>query len=333
MRKIILLITLVSCLMGCSQKRVDPAAGAPNFPLQVEKFDSAFFEMDTFHMQTSMSKLQANYPNFTNDFITKVLMIQSAQDTGMIKTFIRIYMPVYKESKTVNAIKFAKPILEDGFKHLHFFFPNYALSHKLTLFVGPLGLFKNILLKDAVAVGLQMYLGENSSWYQSEKMQFISPNYERRKLKPDYIAVDAVENIIEEMPKLNEPINLLNQLIEAGKLQYILNACLPNLADSILFGFTNEQVRELKKEEAKIWDYIVAEKLLYTTNESDIAEIIQDQASNNIFGEVFPGNVGKFIGYKIVDAWMQQKEQSNISFEALLQTPAQKIFNNAKYAP
>jgi hypothetical protein len=333
MRANLFLLILILCIIGCSQKPLDPAAGAPNFPLQVERFDSAFFEMDTLHMQASLSKLQANYPSFANDFITKVLMIQSVQDTGMIKTFINIYMPVYKETKSVNAIKVAKPIVEDGFKHLHFFFPNYALPHKLTLFVGPLGLFKNILLKDAVAVGLQMYLGENSSSYQSEKMQFISPNYERRKFKPDYIAVDAVANIIDDMPKLEESNILLNQLIDAGKKQYILNACLPSLHDTVLFGYANQQLVDIKKEEAKIWGIMVGEKLIYTANESDIIEIMQDGDNSKKFGDAFPSNVGKFIGYRIVDAWMKQKEQAKVSFETLLKTPAQKIFSNAKYAP
>lgn len=333
MRKTLSLLTIILCIIGCSQKPVDPAASAPNFPLQVERFDSAFFEMDTLHMQVSLDKLQTQFPNFTTDFITKVLMINSVQYTGMIKTFIKIYMPLYKESKSVNAIKVAKPIVEDGFKHLHFFFPKYTLPHKLTLFVGPLGLFKNILLKDAVAIGLQMYLGENSNSYQSEKMQFISPNYERRKFKPDYIAVDALANIIDDMPKLEESNILLNQIIDAGKKQYILKACLPNLTDSVLFGYTNQQYADLKKEEAKIWENIVAEKLIYSTNETDIIDIMQEDATSKKFGDAFPGNVGKYVGYKIVEAWMKQKEQATINFETLMQTPAQKIFTNAKYAP
>jgi len=333
MRKTLSLLTIILCIIGCSQKPVDPAASAPNFPLQVERFDSAFFEMDTLHMQVSLDKLQTQFPNFTTDFITKILMIKSVQDTQVVKRYLSTYMPIYKEALKVNAIKIVKPNLEDAFKHIHYFFPKYALSHKLTLFVGPLELYGNIITKDAVAIGLQMYLGENSSWYQTERMQAIYPKYVSKRFTPDYITVNALENIIDELPALQESNNLLNQLIAAGKKQYILKACLPNVQDAILFGYTNEQFADLKKEEAKIWENIVAEKLIYSTNETDIIDIMQEDATSKKFGDAFPGNVGKYIGYKIVEAWMKQKEQATINFETLMQTPAQKIFTNAKYAP
>lgn len=333
MRIPFLMIMLALGLTACKFKQTDIAKAASPFPIQIERFDSAFFEMDTMHMQASLGVLQVKYPNFTNDFITKVLMIKSVQDTQMIKTFIRLYMPIYQEAKRVNAIKIAKPHLEEGFKRLHYYFPKYDLSHKAIFFVGPLGLYKNVLLKDADAIGLQMYLGSNSDWYQSSSMQFIVPNYERRKLNADYIAVDAIENIIDEMQVLKEPENLLSQLIAAGKKQYVLKACLPSTPDSILFGYTNRQLSLLKKEASSIWDYVLAEQLLYTTNESDIIRFMQEGAENEIFGEGFPGNTGKYIGYQIVDGWMQQKAKDSVNMEKLLATPAQQIFNGAKYAP
>ena len=333
MRKHFLLSTLILCVWGCSQKPIDPAAGAPNFPLNVERFDSAFFEMDTLHTTASLSKLQSRFPNFTTDFITKVLMINTLQDTQLIKTYLRTYMPIYKEAKKLNAIKIAQPFLEDGFKHFHYYFPNYNLPHKLILFVGPLGLYGNIITKDAVAVGLQMYLGASSSWYQTESLQTIYPTYKSSRLEPSNMVVIAIENLIEDLPRIKESDNLMNNMIEAGKKQYLLKACLPNFQDSILFGYTNEQLKILNKEESKIWDYIVADKLIYTTNTSDIMAIMQESTSNEIFGEDFPGNIGKYIGFKIVDIWMHQKAQTNITMEQLLLTPAQQIFSSANYNP
>jgi uncharacterized protein YjaZ len=55
--------------------------------------------------------------------------------------------------------------------------------------------------------------------------------------------------------------------------------------------------------------------------------------NNEVLGEVFPSNVGKFIGYKIVHTWMQQKEQKNLSMDALLKMPASKIQATVKYNP
>ena len=60
---------------------------------------------------------------------------------------------------------------------------------------------------------------------------------------------------------------------------------------------------------------------------------MQEGESSAIFSEVIPSNVGKYIGYRIVDAWMHQKAQKGISMEAMLATPADKIFSTSSYAP
>jgi hypothetical protein len=260
-------------------------------------------------------------------------MLQSVQDTGSIKMFYRLYKPVYLEAQRLNAIGTEKPILEEGFKRLHFYFPKYPLTHKLTLFVGPFEQFGNIITKDAVAIGLQMHLGKSSSWYAPERMQTMYPNYISTRFTPNYIAVNSMENILNDMAPLAEQGNLVTQMIESGKRQYILKACLPSLSDTLLFGYSDKQLSILNKEESKIWEYMVAEKLSYSNNESDISDFLQEGDNNQIFGDLFPGNVGKYIGYKIVDAWMHQKSQANLTMEKMLSTPAQQIFLGANYAP
>ncbi len=333
MRMPFLIILAVLCMTACKPKPVDPVVGAPPFPLQLERFDSAFFNMDTIHTKQSVESLLAHYPNFTTLFLTRILMLKSVEDTAFIKAFYRIYQPVYAATQKVNAIQIAQPLLADGLRRFHFYFPKYPLTNKLTLFVGPFEQFANILTKDAVAIGLQMHLGNGSSWYNSEQMQTMYPSYMSSKFTPNYIPLKSLENILNDMSPLSETGNLLSQFLETGKRQYILKVCLPSLADTVLLGYTNKQLNVLSKEESKIWQYIVAEKLIYSTNDKDINVLMNEGAENEIFGEAFPGNVGKFIGYKIVSDWMHQKPNDAGSLEKLMATSAQQIFNEAKYAP
>ena len=178
-----------------------------------------------------------------------------------------------------------------------------------------------------------MHLGIGSSWYMTERMQTMYPSYISSRFTPNYIAVITMENLLNDLEPLKEQGNLITQIIESGKRQYILKACLPSLSDTLLFGYSEKQLSILNKEESKIWEYMVAEKLSYSTNESDISDFLQEGDNNQIFGDLFPGNVGKYIGYKMVDAWMHQKSQANITMEKMLSTPAQQIFSGANYAP
>jgi hypothetical protein len=319
---------------GCNNVNNDPAARAPHFTVNIERFDSAFFAMDTTHAKIAIQKLLNVCPSFGQDFITRMLLLKNADDTATIKAFYRNYLPIYKEVQNVNAIKIAKPAIEDAFKRLHFYFPKYALTHHVILFVGPLESYGNIITNNAIAVGLQMHMGASSKWYYDEHIQTIYPTYLSRRYTPDYIALSTVQNILSDiyLPS-NQSQTLIAQMIEAGKIQYIMNACFPTTPDSLRFGFTNEHCINLKNQEVKIWTYLLHEKLSYATNPSDIDNFMQDAAFSSLFGESLPGNIGKYIGYKIVDAWMQQKAQKGTSMETLLNTTPDKIFETAAYNP
>ena len=330
----LIFIPFILFLLGCQPTQHDPASTAPKYSVQVLRFDSAFFAMDTIHTANSVASLLAKYPNFGNDFFAKILMANPLKDTMSIKAFYKAYMPIYQEAKKVNPLKNEQANVEDALKHVHYFFPQYALPKQIVLFIGPLESFGNILTNDALALGLQMYLGENSQWYFSERIQTIYPTYVSRRFTPNYIAVNSVQNILNDIvPEKTIAENLITQMIEAGKRQYVINKCLPNTPDSIRLGYTQMQIKSVEQDEAKIWEYVLHSKLTYSTNPADIRSMMQEGVYSDIFGEAIPGNVGKYIGYKIVLAWMQQKEQKSVSPATLLTTPADKIFMAAKYAP
>jgi len=331
---VIALISVILFISGCGLNSQDPAKNAANFEIKIQRFDSAFFAMDTLHIKKSVTKLLEQYPGFGIDFFNKVLMLKSTNDTHYIKAFYRLHLPIYQAAQQVNAIKIAKPDLESSFKRLHYYFPKYNLTHNIILFVGPLESFGNIVTVDALAIGLQMHLGASAKWYFDESIQTIYPTYLSRRHTPEYIAVNSVQNILNDIyiPPANTQ-NLIQYMVEAGKLQYIINACFPNAPDSIKYGYTKDQYVNLKSQEANIWDYIIHEKLSFSSDITDIDNFMQEGESSNIFSEAIPSNVGKYIGYRIVDAWMQQKAQKGISMEAMLATPADKIFSTSSYAP
>lgn len=331
---VIALIPITLFFSGCGFNSDDPAKNAANFEIKIQRFDSAFFAMDTLHMKKSVTKLLEQYPGFGIDFLNKVLMLKSPNDTQNIKAFFRLHLPIFKAAQEVDAVSIAKPELEAAFKRLHYYFPKYNLTHNIILFIGPLESFGNIITVDALAVGLQMHLGANAKWYLDESIQTIYPTYMSRRYTPEYITVNSVQNILSDI--YIAPANtqtLIQNMVEAGKLQYIINACLPKTPDAIKYGYTKDQFANLKGQEGNIWDYIVHEKLTYSTSITDIDNFMQEGESSTIFSEVIPSNVGKYIGYKIVDAWMKQKAQKGISLETMLSTPADKIFTTSSYAP
>ena len=245
--------------------------------------------------------------------------------------FYKAYLPIYQATIKVQASKKANPAIAAAFKRFHYYFPTYILPTQLIYFIGPLETYGNIVTKDGLAIGLQLYMGAKSSWYYSEQINTIYPTYISRQFAPEYIVVNSIQNILNDYAPL--AINgkqLIEQMIEIGKRQYILSQCLPNASDTLLLGYTSNQLNAIEDNKGDIWTFLSSQNRLFSVDPSLTAAILTEAPYNDYFGEDIPGNVGKYIGYGIVKSWMlQQKGKSKTDLILLLKTPAKTIFDQA----
>jgi hypothetical protein len=209
------------------------------------------------------------------------------------------------------------------------------LPKKIIYFIGPLDGFGNSIGADYMAIGLQMFLGDTSSWYQSEQFQKYFPPYISQNFTPRFIPITAAKNLLQDIaPNSNLTRGLIIEMIEMGKRQYILKKVLPENNEADLFGYSASQYAATIKAEQDIWNYLLKMNLVYAKDPKVASQLLNEGPFSLYFGNEIPGNVGIFIGYQIVKSWMEQqseKEQSNLI--ALLQLPAEKIFAESKYKP
>ena len=186
-----------------------------------------------------------------------------------------------------------------------------------------------MVTKDGLAIGLQLYMGAESSWYYSEQINTIYPTYISRQFAPEYIVVNSIQNILNDYDPLS--INgkqLIEQMIEIGKRQYILSQCLPTTSDTLLLGYTGNQLKAIEENKGDIWTFLSSQNRLFSVDPNLTSAILREAPYNDYFGEDIPGNVGKYIGYSIVKSWMnQQKGTSKSDLSQLLKTPAKTIFD------
>ena len=332
MRITVLLYGLIwLALAGCSSRTQDPAQLGPTPKIAEIRFDSAFFAMDSLHFESDLAKLVQAYPEFSADYFSRILMLSSKNDAKEILAFYKAYLPIYQATIKVQASKKANPAIAAAFKRFHYYFPTYILPTQLIYFIGPLETYGNIVTKDGLAIGLQLYMGAKSSWYYSEQINTIYPTYISRQFAPEYIVVNSIQNILNDYAPL--AINgkqLIEQMIEIGKRQYILSQCLPNASDTLLLGYTSNQLKAIEDNKGDIWTFLSSQNRLFSVDPSLTAAILTEAPYNDYFGEDIPGNVGKYIGYGIVKSWMlQQKEKSKTDLNLLLKTPAKTIFDQA----
>jgi hypothetical protein len=141
--------------------------------------------------------------------------------------------------------------------------------------------------------------------------------------------VNSIQNILNDYePLVLNGKQLIEQLIDIGKRQYILSQCLPTASDTLLLGYTGNQLKAIEENKGDIWTFLSSQNRLFSVDPNLTSAILRDAQYNDYFGVDIPGNVGKYIGYRIVQSWMsQQKGKSKSDLNQLLKTPAKTIFD------
>ena len=326
-------IFLVVGLFSCKAKKEIPDVSRIQVSLEVERFEKYFFSLDTLQLNTSLQKLYQQDRGFTQDFLFNILGTTADSAKKDVPLFLRTYATMYRTSlqkfsdfqKIVDQVK-------RGLQFVRYYYPNYPLPKKLITFIGPINSYGNIITPNALAVGLQLYLGRDYPIYLSDQGQQLYPAFISKRFEPAYIPINCVRNIIDDMyPDKSIGRPLIEQMVEAGKRLYLMNAFLPELPDTLKIGYTQQQLTGCYESEKNIWSFFVQNDLLYNADPNLTRDYMNDGPNTAALGEASPGNIGQFVGMQIVKKWMEKR--TNISLPDLMKTPATKIFDEAKYKP
>jgi hypothetical protein len=338
LRTLVFFITLFG--FACTQKPKVPNVSHIAISLTTQRFEENFFAIDTNNIQPTLQQLNTQYQGFAQDFVFNILGIPQNPTAinSNVKAFIGSYYGIYTDAKkmyTPTKLKAIEQQVQQALQYTKYYFPNYKAPTGIITFVGPLNSYANIVTtNNKLAIGLQLYMGSNYAAYQTEQSLQLYPTYVSKRFAQEYIIVNCVKNIVDDIV-LQQPTiksnNLIEEIIAMGKQQYLQHALLPSIPDSLQFGYTAQQTEDCYNNEKAIYTMFVNNNLLFETDRNIIAPFITDGPNTETLGKDSPGNIGAFMGYRIVQKWMQQ--QKNISLTQLLQTPPQTIFNEAKYKP
>lgn len=126
--------------------------------------------------------------------------------------------------------------------------------------------------------------------------------------------------------------NLLNNMMYEGMLMYFTKRMLPDQPDSLIFGFSPDQMRWCQRNEKEMWSYMVEHKLLFNTDAFTIRKFVDDAPFTHNFPKESPGRAAVWIGYRIVNRYMNRNENVTLS-ELMEERDYQKILNQSKYNP
>ncbi len=325
---------LAALLAGCSGKRTTPDVSGIKVNLKTIRFENDFFRVDTLHINESLQVLNNQHPGFTQDFLFNIMGTSPDSAHKDVPRFISTYQTLYKDA----SVKFAsfgtiEKQLSYGFQLVHYYFPQYRLPEKIITFIGPINSYGSIITPDALAIGLQLYMGADYPLYLSDQGQQMYPRFISRRFEPAYIPVNGLKNIIDDMyPNNSMGRPLVEQMVESGKRVWLLQKLLPDLPDTLITGYSAAQLKGCEESEKNIWSFFVQNDLLFKTDPNLNRDYMSDGPNTPALGEASPGNIGAFVGWQIVKKWLD-RQPDTITPDKVMKTNPKAIFDESKYKP
>lgn len=342
MKKTAITFLLAILIFACKYKKNVPNVSDIKVDIKLDRFDKDFFNIDSNNIRQGLDQLNQKYPIITSIFLQYVLGLDSAATIPGVKKFIslsgKLYNSVNAEFKNTTELE---QDFKKAFQFVKYYFPKYNVPTIATI-AGPVdalaqsdsGPTPDFLRPDVLGISLQFYLGKDFEVYSEPFfIENVAPAYRSRRFSKEYIIADAMQLVVADLfPDKSSGKPLIEQMVEKGKLWYLLDKFLPTKPDSIKTGYTQQQLDWCKENEGLIWTYIVKNENLQSLNPS----VLQIYIGESPFTQGFPpdqspGNIGQWIGWQFIKKFVEKN--SDITPEEVMQTDAATIITQAKYKP
>lgn len=334
------LLPVLLVLAACGHNGKNPDLSGITVPgIHIERFDTAFFNLDSNHIREGLYRLDQAYPDFTGDFVGNILGAGPLSDTSTLafeatREFFVSYLPISDSlKKKYQRFDWLEKELQQGFRYLKYYFPRYALPEHVVTFIGPLDGPGVAITAHDLGIGLQAYAGKNFSFYLTGKGQDMYPAYISRRFEPEYMDANCMSALAEDIfPDSSDGRPLIEEMVIKGRYWWLAGKLIPDAPDSILTGFTQAQLNWCATNESQIWGFFLQNVAdLYTIDPDVIKNYIGEGPYTLGMPQVSPGNIGPWVGRQIVRKYVA--DHPDLRPVDVMRVPARTLFEESKYKP
>ncbi len=331
-KKILALLTIF-VLVSCNKNPFLIDVSDVDVDLDIYRLDEQMFTTNADELYYKIPEINKNHKDFFELYNLKIIGVglpDSREFYNNLSEFyyycdqVELYETVEELFPTDNST--LEPPLTEAFKHYKYYFPENKIPKIITCISGfNLSVFTG---EDFIGISLDKYLGTNYEGYQGMFENYISNRMHRQMLPIDVMRALCIA----EFPQNDSISTVLTNAIYQGRTQYFLDAMFPETVDSLKWGFSDMQWRWVEEFEQNIWDFMVSQKIVFSTKIMDIKTYTDEAPFTTPFGNKSAPRAGNYIGYQIVKSYMDKNE--NISLAELMnERDYMKIYNNSYYNP
>lgn len=334
-RYIIPVIIALTLTASCKKNHYKVDTSSIKVDVEIRRLEKDLFTLDPAKIITSVPELRKKYGSFLQLF-SYVINTGNINDPSFGDFLVRfctdrqnteVYELTMKVFPDVSGIQSQ---LEEAFRHYLYYFPGKPVPKIYTCMTG----FNNSIITgdSAIGISLDRYLGADCEYYPRLGIY----KYMSDRMTPDNIAPDCIYAWAAsewDFSSVKYPSdNVLSEMIHDGKLKYYEKCMLPGKPDELLFGFTPDQMKFSRNNEGRMWQYLIENNLLFSTDQFVIKKLTGEAPFTSYFTSESPGRAAAWLGFRIVESYMMKNPRTSLSGLMKI-NDVQLILEKAKYNP
>ena len=217
--------------------------------------------------------------------------------------------------------------LSEAFANIKKDFPDFKTPKVAAVVTGFLG--PDLVVTDSlIVIGLDYFAGPTAK-FRPQGPQY--PQYILRRYQKDYIVPAIVFAISDKYNATNRADQtMLADMVYYGKGYVFTKTMLPQVADSLVIGYSDTQLTETFNAQDIVWAHFIDNQLIYQTNPAIKGRYLNERPFTAEIGQRCPGAIGRWVGWRIVGRY--HDEHSNVTIADLMRnSDARQIFEQSGY--
>ncbi len=285
--------------------------------LELVRFDSLFAQTTA----DELNDIKQDFPFMFPAEVEDEVWLDKIENDALQKELEREVAKIYDGDITY------KYELAEVFNNFEKYFKTPA--PKVLTLVSKVDYKNRVLYADSLLfIGLDSYLGKDHYFYEG------IPVYQRELLDRRYLASDVSAVLVKSQLPFTSNRQFLYKMIQYGKEAYIKSLLNPGASNAVHLGYAEEAYQWSQANERQVWSYFLENDFIYSTDK-ELEKRFLDLGPFSKFGLQIdlesPSRIGRFIGYQIVEQYMDKYK--NTSINELIALDAITLLKQSNYKP
>jgi hypothetical protein len=324
---LIFLVLFFSCRDHVQEECLYDTANENGYNIVFEQLES---DLPTIKTKQELVDFFSNHTTIRDYFFNRIAYPNdSAFINQLHQRFTNPYFDtLLQETKRVfgNGLEL-KQELSVAFGNMKFYYPDFQVPKIETIISG---MENDFYLSDSlIVIGLDFFLGKGAK-YRPNMYEYLLRRYEKEFIVPSIMLVYGIDGRYNETDLADRTV--LADMIAYGKAYYFAKHMLPCTPDSVLMGYTAEEIAGARANQDKIWKKMVEDEAFYSTSQQMKQRYIGERPKTYELGDKAPGRLGPWMGWQIVNKYAERN--SDLTLPQIMKVKdAKLIFTESKYKP